>query len=111
MSDERFGLDGGFSEGEISETLDAVRTALRISQTKLYDPELMIYVNSVHEDLKNVGIRADTLSLYDFKSACIAYSKSLFGSTGVSDKEVWANIYKDLLLRFKLRGDSDRPER
>lgn len=105
---ERFGVDTpGFSESEIDEALTAVRTALRITNTKLYDHELMVYVQSVSDDLINVGIRPETISLFDFKSACIAYAKSLFGNSGMGDKQIWSAIYKDHLKKFKLRGDSD----
>lgn len=104
----RFGKDTPtYDAAELADTLNDVRTALRITSTQLYDPELMIYINSVKEDFENVGITPEAISLSDFTSACIAYAKSMFGNSGVADKSAWSNIYHDQLRKYKLRGDSD----
>lgn len=98
------------TEAQVNELMSAVlplvRTASRISRTKLYDEELITYIRYVVDDLTSLGVDLSNPSLLSsFKNACIAYTKSAFGINNSGDKEVWKSVYENIKTRMVVRGE------
>lgn len=84
-----------------SELLEAVRKALRINSSKLYDDELNIYIDAVLDDLERHHIDldgADDRLLARVKDLCVMRAKSRFGNSGPDVKQIWGNMY-DMAFR------------
>lgn len=84
--------------------LPAVRNALRIKSTTLYDEELLLYINNVIHDFKTLNLEVEKSTAL-LQTACIYYAKSAFGIGPVEEKDGWKNMYENLKRQALIRGE------
>lgn len=84
--------------------LPAVRKALRIKSTTLYDEELLLYIDNVIHDFKTLDLDVEKSTTL-LQTACVFYVKSAFGIGSTEDKDGWKLMYENLKRQALIRGE------